>query len=51
MLGTAIFLIASFLLILFLYAIAELITYWWAYLLIILASIILVKHDSLKNKK
>ena len=49
MLGTMIFLIVASLIIMFLSAITEILTYWWAYLLIISMSIALVLYD--KNKK
>ena len=51
MLGTAIFLIASFIIIIFLHALTDIIASWWAYLLIALASAIIVMYDSHKNKK
>ena len=51
MLGTAIFLIASFIIIIFLRALTDIITSWWAYLLIALASAIIVMYDSHKKKK
>lgn len=50
MLGTLIFLIASLVILLLLWAITEIITYWWAYLLIGLASFVLVMYDSKKKK-
>ena len=51
MLGTAIFLIVSSLIVILLTAITGIITDWWAYLLIALVSVILVIHDSHKKKK
>lgn len=51
MLGTAIFLIVSSLILLLLTAITEIITDWWAYLLIGLVSAIFVMCDSYKRKK
>ena len=51
MLGTIILIIAFSLIVLLSLVITDIITYWWAYLLICLASVLLVMHDSRKNKK
>ena len=51
MLGTLIFLIASFIVILLLTAIADIIANWWKYLFIIIISVIAVAIDTHKRNK
>jgi hypothetical protein len=51
MLGTLIFLIVAAIIITLLYAITDIIKYWWAYLLLALISAALVIYDTKKRKK